>query len=36
MKQEFVKKLDPLLLVLLLHQMFSTFLLCSLSLSLRA
>jgi hypothetical protein len=31
MKQDFVKKLDPLVLVL--HQIFSTFLLCSLSLS---
>jgi hypothetical protein len=34
MKQDFVKKLDPLVLVLVLHQIFSTFLLCSLSLSL--
>jgi hypothetical protein len=33
MKQDFVKKLDPLVLVLVLHQIFSTFLLCSLSLS---
>jgi hypothetical protein len=33
MKQEIVKKLDPLVLVLLLHQNFSTFLLCSLSIS---
>jgi len=32
MKQDFVKKLDPLVLVL--HQIFRTFLLCSLSLSL--
>jgi hypothetical protein len=32
-EQEFVKKLDPLVLVLLLDQNFSTFLLCSLYLS---